>query len=271
MKKTSYCVTELRFLMLSEEEVLINKLLVSEETQNTERYENKYLFKDYEKYRILSWLKSSKIGFRKHFEARKVSSIYFDSFDLKNYQANLNGDPNRIKPRLRWYNDDVLSTLSLELKIKRGNRGFKHTVGIGLDASPDNVENLFNFRAHNKILSLIQKNCSSESQIFSYIRSKFPIVEVTYERCYFVGADSMIRATLDTGIKYRSHGVGKSFLKSKNNVLEIKLPPTSDTRHIFQNGKFPGRVFRNSKYCSAVSATSRFLLTSKNWEDYIQP
>ena len=43
--------------------------------------------------------------FRRTYPKRKINSIYFDCENLKNVWDNINGFGNRVKIRLRWYNN----------------------------------------------------------------------------------------------------------------------------------------------------------------------
>ena len=50
--------------------------------------------------------------------AYPIHSVYLDSPSLKTYQATLNGDRNRYKLRVRYYDDNANSPVFLELKRK---------------------------------------------------------------------------------------------------------------------------------------------------------
>ena len=56
-------------------------------------------------------------SFYKQFSDQIVESIYFDDHNLSFAKSNIDGEFYRIKPRIRWYNDD-LSKIKYEFKIK---------------------------------------------------------------------------------------------------------------------------------------------------------
>ena len=64
--------------------------------------------------------------FKEIYYERRVNNIYLDSFDYANYYANINGEQNRVKQRIRWYGDTFdAKTPILEYKIKHGELGIK--------------------------------------------------------------------------------------------------------------------------------------------------
>ena len=56
---------------------------------------------------------------------RKVNSIYFDTVDFANYNESISGAKDRIKTRVRWYGLENIVNSNLELKIKKGEVGYK--------------------------------------------------------------------------------------------------------------------------------------------------
>ena len=46
-------------------------------------------------------------GFKKIYDIRKISSIYFDDIDLNCLRDNIDGNKDRYKIRIRWYNDNI--------------------------------------------------------------------------------------------------------------------------------------------------------------------
>ena len=48
-------------------------------------------------------------GFKKSFKSRIVNSIYYDTLGLNFFYDNIDGISNRVKYRLRWYNENNLS------------------------------------------------------------------------------------------------------------------------------------------------------------------
>ena len=62
--------------------------------------------------------------FSKQFPDQIIESVYFDDGDLNFAKSNINGEFYRIKPRIRWYNNDLKKTVC-EFKIKKGFNGYK--------------------------------------------------------------------------------------------------------------------------------------------------
>ena len=63
-------------------------------------------------------------GFFKQYEDKIINSIYFDDNLSSFFKSNLDGDLLRVKPRIRWY-DENISLANHEFKIKRGFIGTK--------------------------------------------------------------------------------------------------------------------------------------------------
>ena len=63
-------------------------------------------------------------GFKKKFKKRKITSVYFDDINLNCLRDNVNGNRERYKIRLRWYDNNVDNT-NLEIKFKDGYLGYK--------------------------------------------------------------------------------------------------------------------------------------------------
>ena len=87
---------------------------------NNRRFERKYI-SELNK----SWMFRDKLiekNFIKIYEKRKVISLYFDTVDYKFFKDNIEGTGNRIKARLRWYqnsnhtNNKIKTTLELKKK-----------------------------------------------------------------------------------------------------------------------------------------------------------
>ena len=83
-----------------------------------ERFENKFIFSRGDEKNFRSLVTN---GFlRKLYENRIVNSIYYDTIALDNLYHNINGSDNRVKYRVRWYNQINNSEVFFEKKIKSG-------------------------------------------------------------------------------------------------------------------------------------------------------
>ena len=76
------------------------------------RFERKYTLLAGENWKFQNYLLSN--GFIRTFDTRLVNSIYYDNDEKRFFHENIDGVSERIKTRLRWYNNDF--TVKLELK-----------------------------------------------------------------------------------------------------------------------------------------------------------
>ena len=86
-----------------------------QDKKDNNRFERKYILD-----KNCSWIFKDFLirkNFFNQFEKRKVNSIYFDTKNFSYLIDNLDGVSNRLKVRLRWY-DQIGSALNLELKKK---------------------------------------------------------------------------------------------------------------------------------------------------------
>ena len=65
-----------------------------------------------------------------------IHSIYLDSDDLALYWQTINGNPNRFKLRLRFYEDDEAAPVFLEIKQRLNAAIHKQRVGVHRAAIP---------------------------------------------------------------------------------------------------------------------------------------
>lgn len=182
------------------------------------------------------------MNFHEEYDRRRVSSIYYDTKDLRSYRQNIDGVFNREKYRIRYYNE--CSPCALEIKIKRGMLMGK--LIRPLDVSSDHLNsNPFEFIKYFS-------EYSDERLL--------PIAYVSYLRRYFKNSIG-IRCTIDTDIATaRILGDMKSDLIPNNyEVIEFKYAPHLDD--YFRNFCFPRfatfgyRLTKSSKYVRAVRQT----------------
>ena len=189
------------------------------------------------------------LGFYKCYPDRKISSVYFDDYNYSFVKSNINGDFYRIKPRIRWY-DDNFDRSYLELKYKYGFNGFKHRDNsfINLDA---NFKNKLEF-TKKKLLS-------------KYNLNLFFNTKITYQRKY-LKHPSGIRLTIDKNIlgsinnsNINKYEFNRKEIKLPFEVIEFKYDLTLDNFFReelfpkFQN--FPIRLTKCSKYVESMLTT----------------
>ena len=203
------------------------------------RYERKIALRNGGSYAIFSRLKS--LGFREVYPVREVSSVYFDEPDLSCLTSSFNGDMNRLKLRLRYYNSDVKHA-KLELKRKNGYLGNKKTITF-----PGEFFDL------DEALLVCQQWINSNLS-----RAYIPTAKVSYQRVYL--EKDYLRITLDRHVSgerlFGSTGV-KSRLGSYD-VVEFKYAAEFDCkfRLWFEKLSFiPIRVTKSSKYTNVFKSS----------------
>ena len=212
------------------------------------RYERKYCFYQISFYRFLSIIKE--FNFTQSFPDRKVSSIYYDSDDFYFYNQAVSGNSDKVKKRVRWYNNE--KNLLLETKIKKSELGYKKYKKI-----EDFNDNLKPFYFWNKNFQKKNKQYIPDSLDIKY----FPKLLVTYRRFYFVSNCSDIRITLDLElIFYKIINLGFQFispyyLTTDECVLEIKYENKKINEFLIQNllDSLDINIIKFSKYAKAVS------------------
>ena len=87
------------------------------------RYERKFIAPALTYSEIKSTIKHHPYMFSEIYHQRHINNIYFDTINLNNLSANVDGFSNRIKIRIRWYGDlfGRIKKPVLELKIKKMN------------------------------------------------------------------------------------------------------------------------------------------------------
>ena len=205
------------------------------------RYERKYTLKAGESWKFQNFLLNH--GFKRTFKNRLVNSIYYDNEDKKFFHENINGISERIKTRLRWYDD--MFNVQLELKKKSNMISWKQTFSAGLFKSFSELQNFYK----NK------ESISKVSNLSGFLVK--PKLLVRYIREYWESSCQNFRATVDTNIEYKN--IKSINLKSKGldsdfNVLEFKYLSykDSDFRAMINKTNFPFRMSKHSKYVSAV-------------------
>lgn len=180
------------------------------------RYERKYILENPLLNQIEAHLLTHPAGFTAAYPQRQVNSLYYDSPTLKNYHASVNGQYNRVKPRLRWYgqNTKKIKAGQLELKIKQGELGFK------------------------KITPL---------------KNLIPTLLTSYNRQYYLSANKKIRLTIDQNISYTSFlDPQKSTLIDPRTIVEIKYAKTAEIYALSIPQFLPLTLNRVSKYVTGL-------------------
>ncbi len=152
-----------------------------------------------------------------------VHSLYFDDARRSACYANLNGDGQRKKLRLRWYDTPLPShNFYCEIKWRRNRVTGKHRF---LMRSPEPLHGMDYRRIWRRLTSAVPHD-----HVPDVVRFCDPIVLVQYRREHFVSTDETLRMTLDYDIGFFDQ-VGKRLISTRFGktlnglvVLEGKTP-----------------------------------------------
>lgn len=178
---------------------------------------------------LLEWV--SQNGGSTLFPERTITSIYFDTDDLKLYQDSNEGALPRKKIRIRCYGncDHTSGTHTLETKISAVEGRYKES------------EKLVDVERHLEF--------GFFDPTYGSLR---PLLSVQYEREYF--AIHGIRLTIDRNIRYAKFGTTE--YRSADSRIAVELKANDATSMDYLMNKFPFPRIRFSKYAFAVEALS---------------
>lgn len=233
----------------------INKSRLSE---NEFRYERKFLVPDLSYELLQQYVKTHPAQFKSIYHERHVNNIYFDTLNYENYYANVDGEMNRLKFRIRWYGDlfSDSQTPVLEVKIRKGYVGTKQYV----DLPPLTMGSSFSQLKLMNWLKGIQLPDSIRYQLLRQV----PSLINRYKRCYFLSADRQFRISIDDDISVFSP-LSKILgfpTKLPYRVLEVKYSTENNDLVSKITSKFPFRMTRSSKYVDGLNFLKESHLSS---------
>lgn len=177
-------------------------------------------------------------NYEKLYPKRKISSLYFDTFNLKLYKDSLNNDVDKSKIRFRQYGGS--QTINKEIKINSnlGRLKFIETT---------------NYENFDEIEPFIYKGFLIQ-----------PIVLISFDREYFLKKNS--RITIDTKLVSKlskSFNLSQAEYFSTKSIIEYKLKDNAQKNTIFEKlfidetNSIEDSLFRNpqsfSKYTYSLS------------------
>jgi hypothetical protein len=139
-----------------------------------------------------------------------VHSLYLDSEDLWLYRTTINGDKNRFKLRLRYYNEDPASPVFFEIKRRRDNSIFKQRAAVKHEAVQPILEGQWPDYSH-----LLQPDAKTLVQLQEFARLMHrvhatPRSRVSYRReAWMSPVDNSARVTLDRAVKCAPEFAGR--------------------------------------------------------------
>jgi len=171
-------------------------------------------------------------GGKELYPKRKISSLYFDSTQLKMFTDSEEGITPRKKIRVRMYpGDNTNKGLNLETKISSAEGRFKKSIN-------------FNEKEFNKI-------CDQGIYDADY-GICYPQIWVEYCREYFIVKNQ--RVTLDYNLLFKSYKSKVIIENNENLILEIK-GDNNFKKDSFDN-IIPYRRYRFSKYNEGIKEIS---------------
>ncbi len=216
-------------------------------SNNEYRYEVKIPMQKGQFIHFENSLKSLGLYPKRVYQDRVVHSIYLDNAKFTSYLDNVSGASNRIKVRVRYYDNDT-KNLRLEYKTKTNKTSSKNVFDI------ENKENL-DLSDPKNIKKLL-----SQIEIPKEILSLYPVLEVEYKRSYFTLAKD-IRMTIDRDIKYKKlYPLKSGYFTSSPvySVVEFKYPTNMQSQFKKLLYNLPFRIFRHSKYVVGMDTACVF-------------
>jgi SPX domain protein involved in polyphosphate accumulation len=226
-------------------------MLPTNERSEELRHERKFLIVDHSEKDVEQMIKLHPACFSEIFHKRSVNNIYFDTLGFNNYYDNVEGETDRLKVRIRWY-DDLLGEIkrpTLEFKIKKGLLGKKESYPLlpfVLDADFSKIQ--------------IQQALSSERtpiHVRDLVNSLKPALLSSYLRKYFLSADGQFRITIDWKLTYyKINYSGTTFLNRSvdhnTTVLELKYDSVLEMEAKQIGNQFPFAMTKSSKYLQGL-------------------
>lgn len=165
-------------------------------------------------------------------------TVYFDSSELANYRAHVQGRRRRFKMRSRRYVDTGLHFFELKLKGPRGNTDKRR---IAVDAADHATLTAEAERFADDVLAEVYGH--------GLPHGMSPALAMTYKRITFAADDGGERLTWDFGLSF-----GGAALSSRHAIVETKTPEGKG-RADRALRDFGVRPVSCSKYCAGIGLT----------------
>jgi hypothetical protein len=220
------------------------------------RYERKFIVPN-KSYPLSLFLKTLKVPFREVYPSRVINNIYFDTLDYQSFTENVYGKADRLKVRMRWYDELMPQKQSkqflpkLEFKIKRALLGTKKV--YALNAVSERDELLDKQAIYENI-----NETGLPADVLDDLKIRQPVLINRYKRKYFESLDKRVRITLDTAISFRrfgsfNHQLGYSY--EAPNILELKYDASEEGFGREIGRMLPFRLSKFSKYQLGMERT----------------
>jgi hypothetical protein len=197
---------------------------MAKDKMQASRFEQKYIISEEQALQIRdfvrSYLELDENGVGKPNYSYPVHSLYLDSDDLKLYWTTINGDKNRFKLRLRFYNNNPDTPVFFEIKKRMNNCIMKQRGGVRRDSVDWLLAGHIPEQGHMvskdpKHLMALQNFCRMMQQI----RAK-PKAHIAYFReAYVPHDDNSARLTMDREVRAEPELTARLSTKMEQPVL----------------------------------------------------
>jgi SPX domain protein involved in polyphosphate accumulation len=212
------------------------------------RYERKFFITELSFRAVEHVLKMNYFHFTEIYHSRFVNNIYFDTTSLQCFDENILGVSDRFKIRIRWYGDlfSLIEKPILELKIKKGNLGKKHSIPL----------DQFKLEPGSPIIKQIPKLKEMSKRINFDLSIYKPTLINRYQRKYFLSKDKKYRVTVDNNQSFSIVNRNTPFKKIRDRnsiIVELKYDENNDKSSQKVSNGFPFRLTKSSKYVRGLS------------------
>lgn len=212
---------------------------------NDRRYELKFRIQQRYIGNFFDWIDRSPALFCNLYIQRKVSSIYFDTNLSHSLGECYNDSLEKVKVRLRWYDDDMRSA-RLEVKSKFGLISMKK------------IDDQFNSEFKD-IVDLMQYcACRYFKDDFLSLYLLNPKVIVSYQREYYESSNPVypnLRVTIDTDVEFQrvdhSGLMGIAVPEGDDVIMEVKFPVSIYNDAVYLLRNLNAELTKNSKFVNA--------------------
>lgn len=224
---------------------------MDEAERRATRYERKFFVTELDRAQVRSLVRRHPALFQQAYPPRYVNNLYLDTPWMGHYQDNLDGASERMKVRVRWY-DDLEARAErpvLEFKIKRGGVGWKESyplpalqVGPGLTGLG--------------LRTLVEGSdlAPAARQALAGLR---PALVNRYRREYYATSDGRFRVTIDDELTYYAVRQLSGGLHARAEdhgvvIVELKYDRAHERQAERVASRFPFRLTRSSKYVRGI-------------------
>jgi len=189
----------------------------------TQRFELKYILDEFTATRVrdfvFPYLELDPFGAKQPDQSYPVHSLYFDSPDLKLHQSTINGERNRYKLRIRFYEQEDNAPVFYEIKRRENNAIYKQRCLVKRAAAQEIISGQLPTRN-----DLVRQDAENERALSNFCRhlnllQAKPITHVSYRREAWHGhGDNRIRLTFDRQVTTRPEPEGRLNPKLKGGI-----------------------------------------------------